>query len=145
MTPGRNTFTTPEGWSFLSVASLGAAGEARWLAADEHGTLVFLNDRRDQLARGGAADEVIGLTAPCGAGSYVVTSGSTTDSPAGDVLRLVRATENRQLLATPVTMTLAGRLAALWAAPGADRGTAVVHNIDAGRYEAFQIALSCAR
>jgi len=141
LTPSRNTFSTPEGLTFYEAASLGGG---RWLVVGEQGVLTFLDARRRVTARGDAADHAIGFPESCASdASYVVTAARAPEA-SHDTLRLSRLV-NGQLVPLPSTVALPGVLTSLWAAPGARAATAIVHDFNAGRYEAFHITLSCAR
>jgi hypothetical protein len=106
--------------------------------------LTFLDAGRRVTARGDVADHATGFPESCDAdASYVVTAARSTET-SHDTLRLSRLV-NGQLVPLPSTIALAGVLTSLWAAPGTRAATAIVHDFNAGRYEAFHITLSCAR
>ncbi len=135
------TCSTPEGLTFYEAASLGGG---RWLVVGEQGVLTFLDARRRVTARGDAAEHAIGFPESCASDtSYVVTAARAPEA-SHDTLRLSRLV-NGQLVPLPSTVALPGVLTSLWAAPGARAATAIVHDFNAGRYEAFHITLSCAR
>jgi hypothetical protein len=140
MTPGRNTFATPEGLTFYDTASIGGD---RSVVVGEGGVLTFLDERRQVVARGAPAEHVLGVSGSCAAAPFVVVGGRSADRGT-DVLRLFRIV-NGQLAPTPSTFTLPGILTALWVDADARGGTAIVHDVAAGRYEAFHLTLSCAR
>ena len=137
----RNYFQTPEGLTFVSAASLGADAEAGWVLADGAGRLVLLDADRKLLGAVGAGDDVAGISARCRPGSYIVIASGTAGADT-DTLRLWQVV-GRRLLAAATPIVLPGRLTALWAAPGASVATAVTHDAGAGRYEAFQVNISC--
>ena len=139
----RNSFQTPEGLAFVGAASLGQDAEARWVLADVAGRLVLLDRDRNLLGAVGAGDDVAGISARCRPGSYIVTSSRTAGADT-DTLQLLEVA-GRRLLAAATPIVLPGRLTALWAAPGASAATAVTHDTVAGRYEAFQVNISCVR
>jgi hypothetical protein len=147
MAASRNTFATPEGFSFYEAAPLDGG---QWLVVDEQGTLTFLDAQRRVVARGDATDHVAALRSACSPGSYVVTARRSPDAESADVLRLARVV-GTSLVPEASTITLPGVLTALWSArmpsrPQDDRdAVAVVHDIQTGRYEAFHLSLSCAR
>jgi hypothetical protein len=147
MAASRNTFATPEGFSFYEAAPLDGG---QWLVVDEQGTLTFLDAQRRVVARGDATDHVAALRSACAPGSYVVTARRSLDAEGADVLRLARVV-GALLVPEASTIALPGILTALWSArtpspPRDDReAVAVVHDIQTGRYEAFHLSLSCAR
>ena len=59
-----------------------------------------------------------------------------------DELRLFRVA-GHELVLSGSPLRLPGMLTALWS--GGSAATAIVHDIAADRYEAFQISVSCAR
>jgi hypothetical protein len=147
MAASRNTFATPEGFTFYEAAPLDGG---QWLVVDQQGTLTFLDAQRRVVARGDATDHVAALRSACAAGTYVVTARRSPDAESADVLRLVRVAGST-LVPEASTIALPGVLTALWSArmplhPQDDReAIAVVHDTQTGRYEAFHLSLSCAR
>ena len=139
----RNSFQTPEGVAFVAAAALDAAADARYALVDVSGRIVLLDEKRANIGSIGVSDDIVGLTAPCRPGAYVVLSSAPSDAdsvtlrPAQIVARRVVA------IATPIT--LPGRLTALWADSESRLATAVTHNVDTGRYDAFQLRLRCDR
>ena len=113
----------------------------------ERGVLTFVDPRGRAAARADPADHAAGFPDSCAAdGPYVVADARGPDTNA-DTLRLFRVLDGTRLVPLPSTVTLPGALTALWSADaaGAAAATAIVHDINAGRYEAFHISLSCAR
>jgi len=144
MAPSRNAFSTPDGFTFYEAAPIGSA---RWLVVGERGVLTFVDPRGRAAARADPADHAAGFPESCAAdGPYVVADARAPDTNA-DTLRLFRVLDGTRLVPLPSTVTLPGALTALWSAEaaGAAAATAIVHDINAGRYEAFHISLSCAR
>jgi len=139
----RNYFHTPEGVTFFGAASLDADAAARSALVDVSGQVLLLDDSRRTIGVVGMSDDVAALTASCRPGAYIVLSSKSQDGDT-DSLRLWRVVAKRLVPAgTPLAMP--GRVTALWAAPGAHVATAVIHDLDAGRYEAFQLQVSCDR
>jgi hypothetical protein len=147
MAASRNTFATPEGFSFYEAAALDGG---QWLVVDQQGTLTFLDAQRRVVARADATDHVAALRSACAPGSYVVTARRSPDADSADVLRLARVVGS-SLVPEASTIALPGVLTALWPSrvpsrPPDDReAVAVVHDVQTGRYEAFHLSLSCAR
>lgn len=147
MAASRNTFATPEGFSFYEAAPLDGG---QWLVVDQQGTLTFLDAQRRVVARGDATDHVAALRSACAPGSYVATARRSLDAESTDVLRLARVV-GTSLLPEASTIALPGVLTALWPARTPLRSEddreaiAVVHDVQTGRYEAFHLSLSCAR
>jgi hypothetical protein len=148
MAAARNYFTTPEGLAFFGAASLGPDAGARWLLTGQDGRLLFLDASRRTIESGAAAgDDVAGVNGVCAAGTYVLLSsraagGSSIDR--AEALRLFHVV-GRRLIPAASPFILPGPLTALWAAPGSSTATAVSHDTNADRYEAFQIAVTCGR
>lgn len=145
--PARNYFTTPEGTAFYGSAELAPEADARWLLVSQDGRLLFVDAERRPLdaAADPAGDLVrINVGGECGSGAYVILSSGAPTAQGADILRLFRIVARRLIpVASPVT--LPGPLAALWAAPGASMATAVARDVGTGRYEAFQVDVSCGR
>ena len=139
--PSRNAFATRDGFVFYEAAPLGSN---RWLLVSEGRALTLVDNGRRTAAHGDPIDHAAGFADACaGDGSYIVTDGRAPDAN-HDVLRLSRVADSR-LMPSTSTATLPGVLTALWSAVGAGPATAMVHDLDAGRYEAFHVTLSCAR
>jgi hypothetical protein len=141
---GRNYFKTPDGMPFYNGIPLNADAGARWLIASTDGALQLLNDGRRAIASVGDGDDLVSLRTDCGMGSYVASVTHTTGSAPVDSLRLSRVAEGRLLpVASPIV--LPGVVTALW--PAGDEISAVVitHDVNAGRYDAFQTVISCTR
>ena len=140
--PSRNAFSTADGFTFYEAAPLGGS---RWLVVGERSVLTFLDATGRVAPRSDPADHAAGFPENCaGDAPYVVTDGRAPEGN-GDTLRLFRVVDTR-LVPLPSTATLPGTLTSLWsAAAGAGPATAIVHDVNAGRYEAFHISLSCAR
>jgi hypothetical protein len=140
--PARNYFSTPEGLAFYGAAPLADAG-ARWVVANREGALQILDDARRVLATVGTADDVVVLRARCGPDTYLVTASRGSNAEA-DALRVSR-TLGRRLIESSSPFVVPGALTALWATLDPTVVTVVTHNVNAGRYDAFQASLSCAR
>ena len=119
-------------------------GGGRFLLAGERSVLTLLDAGRRTALRSDPADHVAGFPDACAADApYVIADAPASDTD-GDVLRLFRFADAR-LVATGSATTLPGALTALWSAPVSGPATAIVHDLRAGRYEAFHLTLSCAR
>ena len=106
--------------------------------------LTLVDARGRSAARADAADHLAGFPDSCaGDAPYVVADARAPDANA-DALRLFRV-EGAHLVAMPASTPLPGTLTTLWSAPAGGAATAIVHDINAGRYEAFHVSLSCAR
>jgi hypothetical protein len=139
--PSRNAFSTADGFSFYEAAPVGGG---RFLLAGERRALTLLDAGRRAPLRSDPADHVAGFPEACTADApYVIADGSASGSDS-DVLRLFRFAD-AQLVATGSAATLPGTLTALWSATVSGPATAIVHDLRAGRYEAFHLTLSCAR
>jgi len=139
--PSRNTFATPEGLTFYEAAAI-AGG--RWIVVDDQGMLMFLDAHRRAGPRADSSDHVAGLPDACGGDAvYSLTVARTPDAPA-ETLRLSRVVGDR-LVQTSSMLPLPGVLTSLWTVPAARSATAVTYDAGAGRYEAFEISLSCVR
>jgi hypothetical protein len=139
----RNYFNTPEGLPFFAAAPLAVDAGARWITASTNGELLFLDDARRTAAAGMPADDVAALDGSCRAGArhLLVASAAGADSQR-DALRAYRVTR-RRLIALTAPASVAGRITALWSAPGASVATTIAHDEIAGRYEAFQVRIGC--
>jgi hypothetical protein len=141
LTPSRNTFATPEGVTFYEAARL---VDGRWVVVGDESTLTLLDERRRATTRTEHADHVAAFPDGCGGqGSYVVWAPGGPQA-GGDTFWLSRV-EDERLIQTPTSVAVPGVLLSLWQIPGERSATAIVHDVTAGRYEAFHLTLSCAR
>jgi len=139
--PSRNTFSTRDGFTFYEAAPVGGS---RWLLVSDRSTLTLVDNGRRTVVPSDPVEHAAGFSDTCaGSSSYLVTDARAADVNA-DTLRLFRLIDAR-LVASASTATLPGALTALWSAAGSGPATAIVHDLNAGRYEALHIALSCAR
>lgn len=141
--PMRNYFSTPEGLAFYGAAPV-ADADARWVLADRGGALQILDGARRVLATVGAADDVVALRGRCGPEIYLVTASRTLNAEGSDALRLSQPI-GRRLIESASPLILPGTLTALWAMPDPTTVTVITHNLNAGRYDAYQASISCAR
>jgi hypothetical protein len=139
--PSRNAFSTADGFTFYEAAPLGGS---RFLLAGERSVLTLLDAGRRTALRTDPADHVAGFSDACAADAPYVIADSRTAESDRDALRLFRFADAR-LVPTGSTTTLPGALTALWSATTPGPATAIVHDLSAGRYEAFHLTLSCAR
>ena len=138
--PSRNAFSTSDGFVFYEVAPL---DRGRVLLVSERSVLTFVDNGRRTAARGETADHAAGFLDSCADTPHVALEGRASETNA-DTLRLFRVVDTR-LVPLPSVVVLPGALTSLWSAVGGGPATAIVHDFNAGRYEAFQIELSCAR
>jgi hypothetical protein len=138
--PSRNAFSTPDGFTFYEAAPLGSG---RFLLVSERHVLTLLDNGRRTTAPGETADHAAGFPDSCAGAPDVVADGRSADASA-DVLRLMRFVDAR-LVPLSSTAPLPGALTSLWSGSGGSPATAIVHDRNAGRYEAFHVTLSCAR
>ena len=139
----RNYFMTPEGLAFVGAAAVAQSTDARWLVADPHGSLAFLDEKRSVIKRDGSADDLVSVTERCLPGSQVIAASRARDADDNDELIHVRIAGDALVLASRAK--LPGLVTALWAAPGDRMATAIVRHENGARYEAFHVALSCTR
>ena len=140
----RNYFTTPEGLAFYGAAQLGADTEGRWVLADREGMLSMLDGARRPIANLGSGDDVVALRGPCGSDTYLASAWRAPNTEDRDALRLSRLVGLRLVqAASPVI--LPGTLTALWTTSDPTAITVVAHDVNAGRYDAFQASISCGR
>ncbi|HKB12925.1 MAG TPA: hypothetical protein VKD69_19815 [Vicinamibacterales bacterium] len=139
--PSRNAFSASDGFTFYEAASL---GQSRWLLVSERGALTLVDGGRRAIAHADPVLHAAAFSESCaGDAPYVITDAHGAEA-GSETLRLFRFAD-AHLTPLPSTAALPGTLTALWSGSGAAAATAIVHNRAAGRYEAFQITLSCAR
>jgi hypothetical protein len=139
----RNHFSTPEGLTFYGIAPLDGEADARWLMVDRTGTLTFLSDDRQPVARSVSAEDLVAMATSCQSTGLVLVA--SRDSKTDDGVLRAYQVVHHQLVPAAAPVGTAGAISALWAAPGARAATVVVHNLAIGRYEAYQASLACGR
>lgn len=142
---GRNFFTSSRLPAFYSAARLQEAGEPAWLLSTVDGGLKLLDSHLKPVASlPGGGDDVVRISSECAPGRPVVLVGEESATGRVDGLKAFEITGNVRLpIATPVS--LPGDLAALWPTTDGSTALAIVRNLDADRYEAFLVGISCAR
>ena len=140
--PSRNFFRTREGMAFYGAARIAGAADAGYLAATVDHTLAWVDDGRQSMATAVAGDDLVTLSVPCAAGSYVVVSSPAAEGDA-DLLTLFQVT-GRRLVPAASPRVLAGKLTALWPGTG-DAATVITHDRDRDRYDAHELVVSCSR
>jgi hypothetical protein len=136
---GRQTIAPP----FYSAAGFPGDQRTSWLLAGVDGQLHLLDGQTDQAVKTeGWGSDIASLRSGCGSGWQVLSTGSGEGR--NDSIRIFEAS-GRELLPTSAPLEVQGSITALWTEPGAAGVTAVLHNSEAGGYEAFRLTVTCGR
>jgi hypothetical protein len=141
--PARNYFRSPDGLAFYGAARLGGSAGARWLMATVDHTLTFVDDGGRSTGAAVAADDVVAVRVPCAPGSYVLASSAAGGRDA-DQLTLFEVA-GRRLAPAAAPLTVTGKITALWPAANGEGATVISHDRNAGRYDAYELVVSCPR
>jgi len=129
--------------AFYSAAAVPRENYTLWLFAATDGHLHLLDGMADQTAgKLGWGSEISALRSNCGSGWQVLASG-TSDGPK-DTLRAFEFAD-RDPVAVSQTQEFPGDITALWADSSGAGAIAVTQDLQADRYEAFRVTLSCGR
>ena len=139
----RNYFSSPDGQAYYNVAALGSDAGARWLLTAQDGRLLLLDEARRSLsALPGRGEDVASIATACATGSHVLLSSPAAAPDEADALQLFVLSDRRLVPATP-PIALPGAVTAMWPAGDPGSATVVSHTAATGRYEAFQVSVSC--
>lgn len=140
LTPGIGKFTTVP--KFYSAALLPREKYTLWLFSSTDGQVHVVDGVSDQATKLSWGSDLISLKTACGAGWQVLasSSGDAEDDS-------VRAYEipDRDAVAVSIPIDFPGPITALWTEARGDTAIAVARNREAGKYEAFRLALSCSQ
>jgi len=127
---------------FFSAAPLPRANYVLWLTAGVDGALHLLDGVSNiALPRPDWGSGIASLKSSCGSGWQVLATGPA-DGTSADAVRAYEVAD-REPLASSAPETFPGPITALWAQANGEAITAVTHNLKAGTYEAYRLAISC--
>ncbi len=142
MATGTNYFASSKTPPFYAAARVGVEAPKGWLLDGLDGRLRLLGDdlvERQSLPEIG--DDLATLKNAC-AGDGAIVAASAADDGALDAVRAYEFRDNRLAELTP-PVPLPGRVTALWEIAG--KALVVVLDRTSGDYDAFYVALACAR
>jgi hypothetical protein len=129
--------------AFYSAAALPRENYTLWLFAGADGQLHLLDGMADQSAgRLGWGSEIAAVRSNCGSGWQVLASGNGDGSK--DTLHAFELPD-RDPIAVSQALEFPGTITALWTDSSGASAVAVTPDLQAGRYEAFRITLTCGR
>jgi hypothetical protein len=149
-TPNRNYFTG--GLSpgirqensvapFYSAVPVPKANYTLWVFASLDGTLQLVDGVSKQSLSGlGFGSDLAVVRSTCGSGLQVLAS-SNTDN-ATDAVRAFEIPDREPVPISPL-LEFAGPVISMWTENNATNAVAVIRNLDAGRYEAYRLSISC--
>ncbi|MGE5056498.1 MAG: hypothetical protein ACM3WP_20240 [Acidobacteriota bacterium] len=148
-TPRRNFFTgviTPSigkfhaAPKFYSAAFLPRDKYVLWLFAATDGKLHILDGIRDQISGTDWGSDIATVRTSCGAGWQVLATKAADQS--GDSVRAYELPD-RDPIAVSASISLPGKVSALWTQANGDSAIAVAKNSETGSYEAYRLTLAC--
>lgn len=128
---------------FYSAVSLQQGRNTVWLLAQVDGAVLAINGSNKVAIEEGWGSDMAAVNSGCGSGEQLlVTSGG--DSQSEDSIQAVELSGAK---ATPVGAPVAfnGPITALWAGAERRSAVAVAHDLFTGRYDAYELAITCAQ
>jgi len=130
---------------FYSAVPLPQAKSTLWVFAGVDGRVSSLDGTNERHLGGAARDwgsDLAAVHSSCGAGNQLLATGSAADADSDSLQAFEIA--DREPLAVSAPLKFNGSITALWSAPGAGTGTAVVHTAQGG-YDAYTVSLACSQ
>lgn len=141
---GRNYFKAPDLPPFFSAVRDGSQGEPRLLIAGLDGkTYLYSQAHEVQAIIDGWGSDLVALQPGCGEGTLVLAVLPGENDQADSIQVFGLASRRAAPASTPAQ--LPGTVTALWPDSGGATAMLVCHNLQAKRYEAFQVSISCGR
>jgi hypothetical protein len=131
---------------FYSLAQIDEGGQSLWVFAGVDGQVRFLGGTRSQAptettVRGWGSD-IAAITTLCDNQRFVLAT-RDSDFTQRDTIQPFQIV-NREAIAAAAPVDFAGPITALWtSAISSDSVTAVSHNLNIGKYEAYSLSLVC--
>jgi hypothetical protein len=128
---------------FYSAAGLPRSNYLLWTFARTDGSVHLMdgvNDVGVSAARNWGSD-IAGVKSSCGTGAQLLVTGAG-DGRTPDTMRAFEVADREPAeVSAPVEFT--GPVTALWPSVDGRTAVAVEHNLKTGRYDAFELAISC--
>jgi len=127
---------------FYSAVAIPRAQYTLWIFSRPDGSVHLMDGVNDVVAR--ARDwgsDVAAVKSPCGAQTQVFVTG-TGDYSAQDLIRAFEIADREPVEVAP-PLELNGPVTALWAATDGHSAIAVVRNLQTGKYDAYELTITC--
>jgi hypothetical protein len=133
---GKQTSTA----KFYSAVPIPRGNYALWIFSAVDGSEHLLDGITDQAAHWNWGSDLAAISTSCGAG-WQVLADTGGDGPTDSV----RAYEfpDREPVAVSPSIDFSGTITAFWPEAKGKSAVAVVHNLEAGSYEAFRLTITC--
>jgi hypothetical protein len=128
--------------AFYSAAALPRENYTLWLFTAADGQLHLLDGMADQKAKLGWGSEIAAVRSNCGSGWQILAS-SNGKGPK-DTLQAFEFPD-RDPVAVSQALDFPGAITALWTDATGASAVAVTEDLQAGRYDAFRVTLTCGR
>jgi hypothetical protein len=141
VTPGIGKQTSVP--AFYSAAGLARANYTLWIFARTDGSVHLMdgvNDVPVRAARDWGSD-LVAVKSSCGAGTQLLVSGAG-DGEAADAVRAFEIADREPMEVSP-SVEFSGPVTALWPSAEGRAAIAVVKNLKTGRFDAFELAITC--
>jgi hypothetical protein len=149
-TPNRNYFTGGLSPSirqensvapFYSGVPIPRANYILWVFASLDGSLQLVDGVSKQTLTGlGFGSDLAAVRSTCGSGWQMLASSNTDNST--DAIRAFEIPDREPVAVSPL-LEFAGPVVSMWTDNNATNAVAVIRNVDAGRYEAYRLTISC--
>jgi hypothetical protein len=151
--PARNFFTGAMSPSlgkqgvlapFYSAAAMPHPAYTLWIFVRTDGSIHSFDGVNDIPFRGvNWGSSVAAVRSSCGAGMQLLASGAG-DETGPDMIRTFEIPD-RSPAEAAAPVEFAGPVTALWTAAGDSSAIAIVHNLQADRYDAYELTITCAQ
>ncbi len=144
LVPDRNYFEAEGIRPFYSMVHLGPAeNSGRLIAGIDGKTYLVSPSSGSETAVEGWGNDLAAVRSGCGSGRQILTA-LPGEEGQPDSLRAFEWIDLR-VIPSGTPMRVPGLITALWPIAGGTSAVAVVHNTNAGRYEAYRISVACSR
>lgn len=128
--------------AFYSAAPIRHATYTLWVFARTDGS-VYAFDGVNNIPFRGAnwGSNVAAIHSGCGTGTQLLATGAADETTPDSVHTFEVA--DRVPVESAVPMELSGPITALWTTSAGGSAIAVVHNLQQGRYDAYELAITC--
>jgi hypothetical protein len=141
VTPGIGRQTSVP--AFYSAAALARANYTLWAFARTDGSVHLMDGVNDVAIRSTRdwGSDLAAVKSACGSGTQLLVSGAG-DGEAADTIRAFEIADREPLEVSPL-VEFAGPITALWSSSEERSATAVARNLKTGKYDAFELAITC--
>lgn len=126
---------------FYSAVPVPKPNYTLWIFASVDGSMLLADGVSKQTLTGlGFGSDLAAVRSTCGSGWQVLASSNTDNS--NDAVRAFEFPDREPVAVSP-TLEFSGPVISMWTDNNAANAVAIIRNLDAGRYEAYRLSISC--